>query len=122
MPIVTVEIVGDRNGSVPHDLAQLLADAVGNALESPPGRTWVRLRSLPRDQYAENESRREANQLPVFVTILKRRSPQPAELKAEIAALTAAVANVTGRPAECIHIEFAPSAAGRLSFGGTLVQ
>jgi phenylpyruvate tautomerase PptA (4-oxalocrotonate tautomerase family) len=122
MPIVTVEVVAGANDAMARDVAQSLADVIGRALKSPPGQTWVRVRSIARDQYAENEAPLDAAQLPVFVTILKRQSPQPAELEAEIAALTGTVAQVIGRPAACVHIEYAPGAAGRLAFGGVLVQ
>jgi phenylpyruvate tautomerase PptA (4-oxalocrotonate tautomerase family) len=104
------------------DVAQALADAIGRALESPPGQTWVRVASLARDRYAENEATVDAAQLPVFVTILKKQIPPPAELAGEVTALTEAVAQVVGRPAACVHVEYAPAAAGRLAFGGTLVR
>jgi phenylpyruvate tautomerase PptA (4-oxalocrotonate tautomerase family) len=122
MPIVTVEVVAAANDAMAQDLAQSLADAISGTLKSPPGQTWVRVRSIARDQYAENEALLDPAQLPVFVTILKRQMPQRAELEREVAALTGAVAKVVGRPATCVHIEYAPAAAGRLAFGGRLVQ
>ena len=122
MPIVTVEVVAGENDAMAHDVAQSLADAIGRALKSSPGQTWVRVRSLARDHYAENEAFLDSAQLPVFVTILKRQSPQCAELEGEVTALTRAVAQVLGRPSTCVHIEYAPAGAGRLSFGGILVQ
>jgi phenylpyruvate tautomerase PptA (4-oxalocrotonate tautomerase family) len=122
MPIVTVEVVGDTDRALEEKFAQTLADAVGRALESPPGQTWVRLRSLGRNEYAENGPLADTAELPVFVTILKRKSPAGAELQAEVAALTHAVAQVIGRPAACVHIEYAPAAVGRVSFGGRLVE
>ena len=81
MPVVTVEVVDDANHAMAHDIAQPLADAIGRALESPPGQTWVRVRSVARDQYAENEAPLDAAQLPVFVTILKRQTPERAKLE-----------------------------------------
>jgi phenylpyruvate tautomerase PptA (4-oxalocrotonate tautomerase family) len=122
MPIITIEVVAGANDAMAQDVVQSLADAIGRALESPPGQTWVRVRSLARDQYAENEALLAADQLPVFVTILKRQSPQRTELEGEISALTLAIAKVIGRPATCVHIEYAPAAAGRLAFGGVLVK
>jgi phenylpyruvate tautomerase PptA (4-oxalocrotonate tautomerase family) len=104
------------------DVAQALADAIGRALKSPPGQTWVRVASLARDRYAENEATVDAAQLPVFVTILKKQIPPRAELAGEVTTLTEAVALVVGRPATCVHVEYAPAAAGRLAFGGTLVR
>ena len=121
MPIVTVEVVAGAEAMAP-DMAQALADTVGRALKSPPGQTWVRVSSLSRDRYAENEAALDAEQLPVFVTILKKQIPPRAEIEAEVIAVTVAVAQVVGRPAECVHVEYAPAAAGRLAFGGILVQ
>jgi phenylpyruvate tautomerase PptA (4-oxalocrotonate tautomerase family) len=121
MPIVTVEVVAGANPMAP-DVAQALADALGRALKSPPGQTWVRVGSLARDRYAENEAALDAAQLPVFVTVLKKHIPPRAELDREVTALTEAIAQVIGRPAACVHVEYAPAAAGRLAFGGILVQ
>ena len=69
MPIVDVELVAGPDGVVASRLAQSLADAVGRALGSPVGQTWVRLHILAREHYAENESSIELAELPVFVTV-----------------------------------------------------
>ena len=122
MPIVTVELVGELDHAPERNLAQVLADAIGLALASPPGQTWVRLRRLARHDYAENESIVNPDQLPVFVTIVKRQLPSPPELGAEVSALTVAVAKAVGRPAACVHVAYEPAGAGRLAFGGKLVQ
>ena len=122
MPIVSVELVTDPDRPLAHGLAQSLADCVGGVLNSPPGQTWVRIRSLRRDEYAENNALVEAAELPIFVTLLKRHPPAGAELDSEVAALTHAIAQVIGRPHSCVHIEYAPAAVGRLSFGGKLVR
>ncbi len=121
MPIVTVEVVAGANAMAP-DVAQALADAIGRALKSPPGQTWVRVGCLVRNCYAENEAPLNGDQLPVFVTVLKNQIPPRAELEGEVTALTDAVAHAIGRPADCVHVEYAPAAAGRLAFGGILVQ
>lgn len=122
MPIVDVELViRPDDGLAPH-LAQTLADAVGRVLRSPPGQTWVRLHVLSQERYAESESPVEASDLPVFVTVLKRAVPAGAELAAEVTALTGAIAKALGRAASCVHVEYAPAASGRLSFGGKLVE
>jgi phenylpyruvate tautomerase PptA (4-oxalocrotonate tautomerase family) len=121
MPIVTVEVVAGVNAMAP-DVAQALADAIGRALKSPPGQTWVRVDSLARDRYAENDAALDTAQLPVFVTVLKKQVPPRAKLEGEVIALTEAVAQVIGRPVACVHVEYAPAAAGRLAFGGVLVQ
>ncbi len=122
MPVVILEVVVDADVAVWPDLAQRLADAIGLTLDSPPGQTWVRIHTLGRDRYAENQSPVDADALPVFVTVLERQSPNGARLQAEVLVLTNAIARVIGRPASCIHIEYAEAAAGRVSFGGRLVQ
>ena len=122
MPIVDVEIVAGPNGKIAADLAKSLVDAVGRALDSPPGHTWLRLRVLARERYAENEFPLEANELPVFVTVRSRTLPEGAALLREITGLTRCIAEATGRNPAQVHIEYALAAAGRVSFGGKLVQ
>jgi hypothetical protein len=122
VPVLTVEIVVPANRASVEGVAQLLADAIGSALKSPPGQTWVRVRAIPLDQYAENATTPDPDNLPVFVTILERLPPQDTELENEVAELTRAVAQVIARPLHCVHIEYAPAALGRLSFGGSLVK
>ena len=122
MPILTVELVTNPDSPLERNLTQSLADAVGRVLRSPPGQIWIRLRLLPRDGYAENDARVDAAELPVFVTLLERQPPTGAELQTEVTALTRAIAQVIGRPATCVHVEYAPPAVGRVSFGGKLVQ
>jgi phenylpyruvate tautomerase PptA (4-oxalocrotonate tautomerase family) len=122
MPVVTVEFVSDSDHPIREGLAQALADAIGRVLATPPGHTWVRLRALQSNQYAENDTHLEATSLPVFITVMVRIPPAGAELSAQIAALTQAVAQVFGRPGSCIHIEYASAGSGRVSFGGRLVE
>jgi phenylpyruvate tautomerase PptA (4-oxalocrotonate tautomerase family) len=122
VPIVTVEVVADPDRPLERNLTQSLADTVGRVLSSPPGQTWIRLRLLPRDGYAENDALVDAAELPAFVTLLQRQPPTGAALQAEVAALTHAIAQLIGRPATCVHVEYAPAAVGRVSFGGKLVQ
>jgi phenylpyruvate tautomerase PptA (4-oxalocrotonate tautomerase family) len=121
MPIVTIEQVAD-DAVVPGDLARRLADAIGEALGATPGRTWVRLRPIPRGHYAESGTSAEDTPRPIFVTVLRRAAPPAERLEAEAAALAHAVAQAMGRSADCVHVEFAPAAAGRLAFGGKLVR
>jgi phenylpyruvate tautomerase PptA (4-oxalocrotonate tautomerase family) len=122
MPIVTVEIVANPGRPLEHNLSQSLADALGHALRSPAGQTWVRLRMLQSNEYAENGVLVDAAEAPVFVTVVERQPSVGAALQSNVTAITQAVANVLGRPASCVHVEFAPAAAGRVSFGGTLVR
>ena len=122
MPIVTVEVVVDPDRTPSLNLAQSLANAIGRALDSPPGQTWVRLHFLGSNAYAENECVVDADALPVFVTVLKRQIPLGAELQAEVTSLTQAIAQVVARSEESVHVEYAAGAANRLAFGGKLVQ
>src|SRR6266566_4454697 len=86
MPIITVELVVETGESLAPGLAQAVADAVGRTLDSPPGQTWVRLHTLDRHQYAENDSSLNVGELPVFVNVLERHVPGGAALHARIAA------------------------------------
>ncbi len=122
MPIVDIEIVGDAIDAPASSLAQVLADEAGRILSSPPATTWVRVRMLERSGYAENGVAVASAELPVFVTITRRQVPARAQLATEIAALTAGVARIVGRPAERVHVEFSVAAAGRMAFGGVLVD
>lgn len=119
MPIVDVELVVD---SIPSPVsAQRLADALGEALSSPAGGTWIRVRQLERSNYAENGGM-EDEVRPVFVTVLERICPTGPELTDRIARITAAVADATGRDAADVHVLYEVNAAGRLAFGGRLVE
>ena len=122
MPIVDVTMVVNRNEVVAADLTQLLADRVGRTFDSPPGQTWVRLHVLAQDRYAENDTTLEPADLPVFVAVLTRQVPEKSKLVSEIVALTRVVSEATGRSPDRVHIEYAPSAVGRQSFGGKLVE
>jgi phenylpyruvate tautomerase PptA (4-oxalocrotonate tautomerase family) len=122
MPIVDIEIVGPLPAGCTAPLAQRLADAAGRVFAAPPGTTWARVRALPLDAYAENEAAVEPADAPVFVTVRKRRAPEGAELAAEAAALTRAVAGVLERDPGRVHVGYEASAAGRMAFGGTLVD
>lgn len=118
MPILDVCWVG----ALPADAAELasrLADAAGDALNAAPGRVWVRLHPLPAEHYAENGGP-VPGAPPLFVRIMHARPPAGAALQAEVAALTAALARASGRPAERVHLEYAPAGAGRMDFGGRL--
>lgn len=122
MPIITVEVVVGTDPAPEEELAQALADAIGGALGSPTGQTWVRLRRIARGDYAENGHRIEVGELPVFVTVLRRRPPRGGELEAEIGVLVRTIAQVLRRPPAAVHVEYAPDATGRVAFGGRLVE
>lgn len=124
MPLIDIELVAVQNGNTPAaSAAQPLADALGTALGSPPGRTWVRLRLLPAADYAENHSPALADdELPVFVTVLHAHLPEGELLVEQVGRITAAVADALGRPPQRVHVQYAPAGAGRQAFGGTLVR
>lgn len=117
MPIVDIELVGRAGESLPPDLAQALADALGQALGSEPGLVWVRLRTLPQAHYAEN---RVTAPSPVFVNVLLGRHPEGDELRAQMRSVAKAVADACGTPMQNVHVLLEPPAKGRIAFGGEL--
>lgn len=120
MPVVDVQIVAARaQGDA---AAQALADALGHAFGSGPGRTWVRVQMLSSVQYAENGGALRADELPVFATVLHARAPQGPARADEVRAVTEAIARVLDRPPERVHVQYAPDGAGRQAFGGVLVE
>ena len=122
MPIIDVEIVGGSRDEVRKASADRIASAAAMVFESPKGQTWVRLRTLDGDRYAENDAPLGPDELPVFVTVLVARPPVGADLAAQVDALTGAIAAAVDRPRDRVHVEYAPPGAGRLAFGGTLTE
>ena len=122
MPIVDVELVCESEAEFGTVSPRAIADAIGGVFRSPPGRTWVRLRFVSSEHYAENDVSLSKVELPVFVTVLHARPPLAAALAAEVSALTTTVAQIVGRRAERVHVQYAPAAVGRQAFGGVLVQ
>jgi len=118
MPIVDVEIVTAE--SLDSGLAAGIADTAGQVFGGPPGSTWVRVRQLPPQQYAENGIVSPEGWRAVFVTIHKAQRPMGSALEAEVRALTEGVARVCGRPVENVHILYEPDAQSRIAFGGNL--
>ena len=125
MPIIDVELVCQSAAEINAVSARALADALGEALGSVAGRTWVRVRWLDSQAYAENKVSvvgTVAADLPVFVTVLLSHPPALPDLVVEVKAITAVVAACVGRSPDRVHVQYAPAAAGRQAFGGTLVQ
>ena len=120
MPILDVEVVGPVPESLSQDLARRIADAAGEALQSRPQGTWVRLRFLSEDAYAENGSGPGKGLCPVLVSLLESQPPTGQALSDRLSRLTVAIAGACGRPAHSVHIVVEPAAAGRVSFGGKL--
>lgn len=122
MPIVDIEIVSSAGTAGASPAAGSLADALGVALHSPPGRTWVRVHTLDASAYAENQAAPSCAELPVFVTVLHAHLPVGEAFNSELHAVTHAVAAWAGRPEDKVHVQYAPAAAGRQAFGGKLVR
>jgi phenylpyruvate tautomerase PptA (4-oxalocrotonate tautomerase family) len=122
MPIIEVLLVIGADEQYSSGLAQRLANTIGSAMDASPGNVWVRLETLPSVNYAENASTLSQDELPVFVSVLHATPPSGIELKTEVAKITNAVAQATERHSERVHIEYAPPGAGRVSFGGRLVE
>jgi phenylpyruvate tautomerase PptA (4-oxalocrotonate tautomerase family) len=122
MPILDIEIVAsDSTSSLPADLTQSLADATAQVFDVGPGRVWVKIRVIPPAHYAENGGLPEGMQ-PVFVTVLESKVPKGSELADKIAQLTEVIARVLNRPETNVHIFYEPDGAGRVAFGGKLVE
>ncbi len=121
MPIVDIELVRESEAEFNSVSAVQLADALGAALGTPPGRTWVRLRHLGSQHYAENDSRLAAAELPAFVTVLHAHAPDADTLAGEARLITEVVARSLARAPQRVHVQYAPPGAGRLAFGGEWV-
>ncbi|MBI5275680.1 MAG: hypothetical protein HY854_04405 [Burkholderiales bacterium] len=121
MPVVDVEVVDGAGRNFRPGLAQLLADELGRVFLTQPGRTWVKLRTLDADAYAENGTRLAAAEWPVFVTLLVAQPPAGNARQEQVTAVTHAVAAVLDWPFDRVHVQYAPPAAGRQAFGGKLV-
>ena len=122
MPVVEIEVICQSETEFAKVAARPLADALGQAFGSAPGHTWVKLRYLSSQQYAENETVVQASELPVFVSVLHAHLPQSEALAGQAKAITLAVAQCLGRTPDCVHVQYAPAAAGRQAFGGTAVR
>jgi phenylpyruvate tautomerase PptA (4-oxalocrotonate tautomerase family) len=120
MPILDVEVVGELPDRVGQGLAPRIADAASRVLDSPPQSTWVKIRFLPADHYAENEGGPPAGTEPVLVSVLQADPPRGDDLAALAERLTAAIAGACERSVDGVHLIFEPPAAGRVAFGGRL--
>ena len=121
MPILEIEIVARPGESLSPGLAAEIADRAAEILDSRPGGTWARLRTLPAEAYAENGGGPPDGVYPVFVTVLKSRLPAQDELAHEAEALAAAIGQAANRPQENVHILYLPEGLGRVAFGGRLL-
>ena len=123
MPIVDIEVVA---GTVPDpevigkENLQILADALGSLFGGDPGGTWVRIRSIDQDSYAENHTVKGTWPPPTFVSVLRIELPEPDALRREMKKVAEIVARTLGRPRENVHVLYEHGARGRIGFGGTL--
>ena len=122
MPIIDIEVVCESEAEFAKASAGSLADSLGRVFDSPPGRTWVRLRYLGSNAYAENRSAVGGAELPVFVTVLHAHPPSGEPLAAQALVITQAVAACLGRSPERVHVQYALPGAGRQAFGGSFAQ
>ena len=122
MPVLDVEIVGALAPGVRDGLARRIAERAGEALRAPPRETWVKLRFLDADAYAENGGGPPAGVQPVFVRALLGATPEGDALAERALALAEAVAQACRRPRAHVHVVFEPAGLGRVAFGGELVR
>lgn len=122
MPILNIEIIGDVNEATRLGLADRLAEAAGAALDSRPQGTWVKVKYLPKEQYSENGGGPPGGSYPVIISLIQADPPDGEALKLQVSKLTDAIAAAIGRSKANIHIVIEPAAAGRIAFGGNLVE
>ena len=118
MPILDIEIVLRADEIIIPGLAQDIVDAAGRIFNSEPGHTWVKLRSIARDNYAENETDIPESISPVFVSVLKSNLPNHEDIKLEASQLATEIGRLCERPKENVHILYLPEAKDRIFFGG----
>ena len=123
MPIVDIEILTTTTGPVSIDTESLqcVADELGELFGSAPGNTWIRLRSIDKNDYAENGVVTELQATPVFVSVLRADLPEVSALRREMAGVADVVSRALDHPRENVHVLYAPGARGRIGFGGELM-
>ena len=121
MPVLEIEIVIRPGEILRATLAKELADAAAAVLISAPGGTWVRLRTLAPDRYAEGPGLSPAV-FPVFIEVLKAAVPDADAMQAEVTQLTSIFSGLLDRPKENVHVIYVPAGRGRVAFGGNLLK
>ncbi len=121
MPIFDIEIATRHGEALAPGLAADLADALGAVMGAAPGKVWVRLRDLAPERYAEN-GRDPDRPFPVFVTLVASAPPQGEHLDHVAAQVAEAVAHLTDRAPENVHLLVEPAAKGRVAFGGKVAR
>lgn len=121
MPIVDIELIAVAVPPLDPSLTQRLADSLGDVFGGGAGRTWVKLRRIDPEHYAENGVA-PVDSLPVFVSVLKAQWLAESERATEVEDITKAVADVLERPRDSVHVRLEPPGVGRQAFGGVLVR
>lgn len=121
MPIVDVEIVLRPGETIHTEVLAELANELGEILQSPRGATWIKLRELPANHYAENGGT-PAGVYPIFLSILRAKLPAADKMEREVEKITGAVAQIFGRSSENILLIYQPEGRGRVAFGGKIVS
>jgi phenylpyruvate tautomerase PptA (4-oxalocrotonate tautomerase family) len=114
MPLIEIEFIGDLPPA-PGDLARQLADALGEVFQSGRGQTWVRLRSLPTDQYAENGEDHPLGAEAIFVSITNQNLPSATLHAHQANTIATVVATICQRSADRVHLIYEPPARGRVA-------
>lgn len=120
MPILDIEIILKPGEELAPGLARGLADRLGEVFGAAPLTTWVKVRSIPAEQFAENKMDFAQATYPVFVAVLKTKLPSPEQMPYEISQLTPLIAHLCSREPEHVHILYLPEGSGRIAFGGSL--
>jgi phenylpyruvate tautomerase PptA (4-oxalocrotonate tautomerase family) len=121
MPLVEIEHIGAFPRSA-HALSQELADALATVFSSARAETWVRLRSLSSENYAENGEDDPLGAEAIFVSITKKDLPSSSLLANQATAVASVVATVFQRSIDRVHIIYEPPARNRIAFGGRLIS
>lgn len=119
MPIFELELVTAEPSDPPGGpVVQELADALAGAVDGAEAETWVRLRTLPRSQYAENGRDLPEDVEPVFVSVTHRHRPTGADREAEAGTVADTVGEILDRSSDAVHVIYEPDGADRVAFGG----
>lgn len=119
MPILEVEVVGEIAAPLRHGLAQRLVDAAAQVFETAPQQSWLKLRFLDAQDYAENAGP-APSPLPVFVRVKLRSALELEERRRLARMLARAISELCARPIARVHILFDDPGQGRIAFGGEL--
>jgi phenylpyruvate tautomerase PptA (4-oxalocrotonate tautomerase family) len=121
MPIIDVEIILRPRETVGKEIVSELANELGDIFHTQEGQTWVKVRELSADHYAENGEKWEGV-YPIFISVIKSKLPADEEMQEEAQKITGAVAQICGRSSENVHVMYQPEGRGRVAFGGKIVS